>query len=127
MKANQDAQPDMNPMLDIVFILLIFFIVTTSFNRPTALDLNRNLSPAVSLKPNITPQFHITGDNLILLKNKEIDVHSIAINLARLEANAELSAIVVTANENSAHNTLVHLLNNIKSYTAVPVSLGHVQ
>ncbi|ATD00547.1 ExbD/TolR family protein [Pseudoalteromonas spongiae] len=120
----QNAEVDMNPMLDIVFILLIFFIVTTSFNRPTALDLNRMKENKQTLTQTITPQFHITEDNRVMLNNKVIDSQSIAINLARLDANGEITAISVTADKESTHNTLVHLLNEIKGYTSAPVSLG---
>ena len=123
----QNAAVDMNPMLDIVFILLIFFIVTTSFNRPTALDLNRVKENKPSLSQTITPQFHITNDNQILLNNKVIDAQSIAINLARLDANSEITAITVTADKESTHNTLVHLLNEIKGYTSAPISLGNLR
>lgn len=120
----QNAEVDMNPMLDIVFILLIFFIVTTSFNRPTALDLNRMKENKQTLTQTVTPQFHITEDNRVMLNNKQIDPHSIAINLARLDANGDITAISVTADKESTHNTLVHLLNEIKGYTSAPVSLG---
>ena len=123
----QNAAVDMNPMLDIVFILLIFFIVTTSFNRPTALDLNRVKENKPSLSQTLTPQFHITNDNQILLNNKVIDAQSIAINLARLDANGEITAISVAADKESTHNTLVHLLNEIKGYTSAPVSLGNLR
>jgi len=123
----QNAAVDMNPMLDIVFILLIFFIVTTSFNRPTALDLNRVKENKPSLSQTVTPQFHITNDNQILLNNKVIDAQSIAINLARLDANSEITAITVTADKESTHNTLVHLLNEIKGYTSAPISLGNLR
>ena len=119
-----NAEVDMNPMLDIVFILLIFFIVTTSFNRPTALDLNRMKENKQTLTQTVTPQFHITEDNRVLLNNKQIDSQSIAINLARLDANGEITAISVTADKESTHNTLVHLLNEIKGYTSAPVSLS---
>ncbi|WP_100914942.1 ExbD/TolR family protein [Pseudoalteromonas spongiae] len=119
-----NAEVDMNPMLDIVFILLIFFIVTTSFNRPTALDLNRMKENKQTLTQTVAPQFHITEDNRVMLNNKQIDSQSIAINLARLDANGDITAISVTADKESTHNTLVHLLNEIKGYTSAPVSLG---
>ncbi|MEI4551816.1 ExbD/TolR family protein [Pseudoalteromonas spongiae] len=120
----QNAEVDMNPMLDIVFILLIFFIVTTSFNQPTALDLNRVKENKQTLTQTVTPLFHITKDNRVMLNNKQIDSQSIAINLARLDANGDITAISVTADKESTHNTLVHLLNEIKGYTSAPVSLG---
>lgn len=38
---SNESDVDMTPMLDIVFILLIFFIVTTSFVREEGLEINR--------------------------------------------------------------------------------------
>lgn len=101
--------------------------LSLSFNRPTALDLNRVKENKPSLSQTVTPQFHITNDNQILLNNKVIDAQSIAINLARLDANGEITAISVAADKESTHNTLVHLLNEIKGYTSAPVSLGNVR
>ncbi|MGB0859343.1 MAG: biopolymer transporter ExbD, partial [Pseudoalteromonas spongiae] len=92
--------------------------------RPTALDLNRATENKQTLTQTVTPQFHITEDNRVMLNNKQIDPQSIAINLARLDANGDITAISVTADKESTHNTLVHLLNEIKGYTSAPVSLG---
>jgi len=122
----ENLSVDMNPMLDIVFILLIFFIVTASFNKEAVLDIERNNSPTLSVTPKVTPQFTIDASNRVYLNNRQVDIDAINVNIAKLAANADITAISVRAHENSQHNTLVDVLNAIKEQTSAPVALGEV-
>ena len=121
----EDSQVDMNPMLDIVFILLIFFIVTASFQRDYSIDVDKskpNLAP-----PNqqtITPQFIIDEHNKVYLNGREIKLEAVNVNLARLASNGEITAVSVRAHNNSQHNTLMTVLNEIKSQTQATISMG---
>ncbi|WP_046003578.1 ExbD/TolR family protein [Pseudoalteromonas rubra] len=119
-----DVTVDMNPMLDIVFILLIFFIVTASFMRETALPLNRTEQAVTSLVPILTPVFSIDAKNQVYLNNRQIDLDSVSINVARLGAQGEITSISLRAHPNSQHATLVSVLDAIKAQTSAPVSLG---
>lgn len=120
----QEATVDMNPMLDIVFILLIFFIVTASFNRETALELNRANNTANTIQPKISPVFTINQQNQVYLNNRQITLENINVNIARLAAVGKINSISLRAHPLSEHNTLVTVLNAIKEQTDVPVSLG---
>ncbi|TMN93516.1 biopolymer transporter [Pseudoalteromonas phenolica] len=122
----ENLSVDMNPMLDIVFILLIFFIVTASFNKEAVLDIERNNSPTLSVTPKVTPQFIIDASNKVYLNNRQVEIDAINVNIAKLAANADITAISVRAHESSQHNTLVTVLNAIKEQTSVPVALGDV-
>jgi len=122
----ENLSVDMNPMLDIVFILLIFFIVTASFSKEAVLDIERNNTPTLSLTPQVTPQFEISASNKVYLNNREVSINAININIAKLAAHADITAINVRAHENSQHNTLVAVLNAIKEQSDAPVALGAV-
>lgn len=118
-----NADVDMTPMLDIVFILLIFFIVTTSFVKPVTIELQRPLD-----KPNInklTKSAHFTIDqnNAVHFGERLIALDQVAINLAMFAANYEISAVQISANENSTHQTLMTVMNNIKGYENYPITL----
>lgn len=118
-----NADVDMTPMLDIVFILLIFFIVTTSFVKPVTIELQRPLD-----KPNInklTKSAHFTIDqnNAVHFGERLIALDQIATNLAMFAANYEISAVQISANENSSHQTLMTVMNNIKDYENYPITL----
>ncbi|MFX3770143.1 ExbD/TolR family protein, partial [Streptococcus suis] len=92
---------DMTPMLDIVFILLIFFIVTTSFVKPVAIELQRPLD-----KPNIdkltkSAHFSIDQNNAVHFGERLITLDQVATNLAMFAANYEIASVQISANENS--------------------------
>ncbi|MEH6394759.1 ExbD/TolR family protein [Pseudoalteromonas sp.] len=118
-----NADVDMTPMLDIVFILLIFFIVTTSFVKPVAIELQRPLD-----KPNIdkltkSAHFSIDQNNAVHFGERLIALDQVATNLAMFAANYEISAVQISANENSTHQTLMTVMNNIKGYENYPITL----
>ncbi|KZN47235.1 ExbD/TolR family protein [Pseudoalteromonas luteoviolacea] len=118
------ANVDMNPMLDIVFILLIFFIVTASFSKEPVLDISKQDQAARALTPTLTPQINIDDKNQIYLNGRQIDVDTIAINIARVAAKGHITLIGLKAHAQSEHNTLVQVLDAVKSQTSAPVSLA---
>ncbi|MGP5155890.1 biopolymer transporter ExbD [Pseudoalteromonas sp. KG3] len=118
-----NADVDMTPMLDIVFILLIFFIVTTSFVKPVAIELQRPLD-----KPNIdkltkSAHFSIDQNNAVHFGERLIALDQVATNLAMFAAKYKISAVQISANENSTHQTLMTVMNNIKGYENYPITL----
>ncbi|MBQ4852316.1 biopolymer transporter ExbD [Pseudoalteromonas sp. MMG012] len=121
-----NATVDMNPMLDIVFILLIFFIVTASFNRDTVLDIERTKNNINTIQPTLIPQFTIDSQNHIFLNQRQVEVDTINVNIARLAAIGDINSISLRAHPNSQHNTLVSVLNAIKAQTSAPVSIGEI-
>ncbi|MBD0409564.1 ExbD/TolR family protein [Pseudoalteromonas distincta] len=122
-KLQNNADVDMTPMLDIVFILLIFFIVTTSFVKPVAIELNRPLdSPRID-KPVKDALFRIDESNGVYFSGRLIDLEQVATNLAMFAAKYEISSVLITADENSTHNTLMNVMNSIKQYDDYPISL----
>ena len=122
-KLQNNADVDMTPMLDIVFILLIFFIVTTSFVKPVAIELNRPLDSPQIDKPVKNALFRIDESNGVYFSGRLIDLEQVTSNLAMFAAKYEISSVLITADENSTHNTLMSVMNNIKQYDDYPISL----
>jgi len=93
-----EAEIDLTPMLDVVFIMLIFFIVVASFLRESGLDVNRpdtNQNPPESDATSITVT--ITGDDQIWMEGRLIDIRAVRANIARLlAADPEQSFSVIT-------------------------------
>ena len=83
-----EAQIDLTPMLDVVFIMLIFFIVVASFLKEAGIEVNRpdaNNSPP---NPDATSiSVTITGDDQIWMENRRIDIRAARANIARLLAS----------------------------------------
>ena len=122
-KLQNNADVDMTSMLDIVFILLIFFIVTTSFVKPVAIELNRPLDSPQIDKPVKNALFRIDESNGVYFSGRLIDLEQVTSNLAMFAAKYEISSVLITADENSTHNTLMNVMNNIKRYDDYPISL----
>ena len=122
-KLHSNADVDMTPMLDIVFILLIFFIVTTSFVKPVAIDLQRPLDNPSIEKQTKNALFSIDENNGIYFSGRPIDLEQVSTNLAMFAAKYEIDSVLIKADQNSKHNTLMHVMNNIKDYNDYPISL----
>ncbi|MGY8835199.1 MAG: ExbD/TolR family protein [Enterobacterales bacterium] len=122
-KLQNNADVDMTPMLDIVFILLIFFIVTTSFVKPVAIELNRPLDSPQIDKPVKNALFRIDESNGVYFSGRLINLEQVTSNLAMFAAKYEISSVLITADENSTHNTLMSVMNNIKQYDDYSISL----
>ncbi|KAA1152922.1 ExbD/TolR family protein [Pseudoalteromonas fuliginea] len=118
-----NADVDMTQMLDIVFILLIFFIVTTSFVKPVAIELNRPLDSPQIDKPVKNALFSIDESNGVYFSGRLIDLEQVSTNLAMFAAKYEISSVLIKADENSNHNTLMNVMNNIKEYENYSISL----
>lgn len=121
-----NADIDMTPMLDIVFIMLIFFIVSTSFIKESGLPIH-----GLSDKPTITnPEpveaiaVRIEAGNVIRIDGRVVDIGAVAANVERLLAEAQDRSVVVFAGDHSDAGTLVAVVDAIRQAGAdsVPVA-----
>lgn len=98
--AEEPAEIDMTPMLDVVFILLIFFVVTATFVRESGIDINR---PPVSDRPPPAEQqvrtlvFRISEDNSVWLEGRRIDVRAVRANVERAHAENPQTRVIIEA------------------------------
>jgi biopolymer transport protein ExbD len=115
VRVEEDATIDMTPMLDIVFIMLIFFIVTTVFVKEAGIDVNKpNGSLAISPK-NANIFIAITEDGKVWMDKRQIDVDTIRANLERLMAEQPSDVIIIQADRKSEHGLVVEVMDQIKS------------
>lgn len=83
-----EAQIDLTPMLDVVFIMLIFFIVVASFLKEAGIEVNRPEANNNPPDPDATSiSLTITGDDQIWMENRRIDIRAARANIARLLAS----------------------------------------
>jgi biopolymer transport protein ExbD len=93
-----DSGIDLTPMLDVVFIMLIFFIVTASFLKESGFEIHK---PAVQQAPpteeSKTIVVKIAGDGQIFIDLRRIDIRSVRANIERLHAEQPEAPVVVQA------------------------------
>lgn len=115
LKTNHDTQPSLNmtPMIDIVFLLIIFFMVGTRFSElnDTEKRLELNLPPIADGAPmSEAPKrriVHILKDGAIHFKGEKVDVAKLRNQLIALKKNYPKQGIIIRADADSRHRSFV--------------------
>ena len=112
--ADKNAELDMTPMLDIVFIMLIFFIVTSSSVKESGLDVNRPQAQTAEKleQAHIIVAIGPTGE--VWIDKKVIDIRALRANVARLHAENPLGSVVITADRETKTHVLVSVMDQIR-------------
>jgi biopolymer transport protein ExbD len=110
----EEAEVDLTPMLDVVFIMLIFFIVTASFVKESGIEVNRPDAATATLKPRGNILVAITPSGQIWMDKRQVDVRSLRANLERLHAENPQGAVIIQADEESKNGLLVAVMDAAK-------------
>jgi biopolymer transport protein ExbD len=107
-----EAEVDMTPMLDIVFIMLIFFIVTATFLDETGIDLTQPPPPPDSdvnppPKPAIT--VYVDDRNFCSVDGSSAECDRVPLRVERLLADKPGANIILKIHEAASHNNLVFM------------------
>lgn len=105
---------DLTPMLDIVFIMLIFFIVTTSFVTETGVDVNRPKASTAKLKKKNSIMVAITKDGDIYIDKRVVDIRSLRAHIERLKVQMPESGVVIVSDKDAKTKYLVYAMDQIK-------------
>ncbi|MBG58423.1 MAG: biopolymer transporter ExbD [Porticoccus sp.] len=124
--AEEQTDIDMTPMLDVVFILLIFFVVTASFVREAGIDINR---PPISDEPPPDSQptaiiFRIAEDNTVWLEGRRIDVRSVRANVERAHAENPQTKVIIEAHPQAKTETFVLISDQAREAGVYDIALG---
>lgn len=119
-----EAEINIAPMLDIIFILLIFFIVTTSFVKEFGVDMSRpSNAPPKTEKISEVIFVKIDANDQIFIKDRLTDIRAVRANIeSALAASAESPVVVAAARESDA-GVLVRVVDQARVAGAVRVSL----
>jgi len=114
-KAEDDSGIDMTPMLDIVFIMLIFFIVTASFLKEAGIDVNRPEGGAPPDNPEDARNIMITvtAENEVWMDSRQIDARAVRANVERLKAENPEGAIVILADREASTGVVARIMDSL--------------
>ncbi|MBT0585885.1 ExbD/TolR family protein [Alteromonas oceanisediminis] len=121
--ADDDAQIDMTPMLDIVFIMLIFFIVTTSFVKEKGLEVNRPKDNNSPQKPSKALSIQIDELGQIRMNGRQVDIRRVVANIQTFLAENNTDSAAIQAHEDTEHGTVVEVMNQAKEAGIEKVSV----
>ncbi|OQK16418.1 biopolymer transporter ExbD [Methyloprofundus sedimenti] len=112
--AEQNADIDMTPMLDIVFIMLIFFIVTTSFVKESGIDVNRPSAKTGETKAQGNIIVGIKANGEIWIDKRQVDIRAVRANVSRLHAENPLGSVIIAADRETKTYVLVAVMDQIR-------------
>ena len=122
----EEADVDLTPMLDVVFILLIFFIVTAVFTKEQAIGLEPPPPPPpIDQEPPDSPTIliFINEDGLIRVNGRVADIGSVGANIERLKAESPESAVVIQADPRAKTGIIVNIRDQAASANVDKVNL----
>lgn len=110
----EDADINITPLIDIVFIMLIFFIVTTSFVKETGVEVNRPSANTAQKQEKGSILIAIRENGEIWFNKRNIDLRSVRANVERAHAENPEGGVVIIADKQSATGTLVDVMDQVK-------------
>ena len=123
-REEEEAEINITPMLDVVFIMLIFFIVTASFVKESGIDVNRPDAATATVKERGNILVAITDTNQIWIDRRQVDPRSVRANIERLHAENPQGAVVIQADKNSKNGLLVQVMDAARQAGVFNVSIA---
>ncbi len=123
---DDDQQINLTPMLDVVFIMLIFFIVTATFVKEVGLDVNQ---PDDDKPKTVDPDkksivVRITNRDRIQIAQRDVDWRAVRANIERLHAENPEAPVIIQPHPDSKTETMVHVFDSARQAGVQAVSLA---
>jgi len=123
-KSNDVDNIDVSPLIDMVFILLIFFMVTTTFVKDMKLDLNRPSAASVSLSDAKVIRVYIDNSNEIFIDNQAVKVWAIQSKLRDMLRTSTDKAVLVVTDSDIPVSSLIDVIDECKQSGAKDVAVS---
>jgi len=115
---------NITPLIDMVFILLIFFLVTTSFVRESGVTVERPVAKTAVQKDKASLMIGVDKEGLIHLQGKPIDIRSVRTHVARYLAETPEGSVVIVADKASRTGTVIRVLDEGRLAGAKDISIA---
>jgi len=125
-RARQEEESEVNltPMLDVVFIMLIFFIVTASFVKEAGIDITRPPAATAERKERGNILIAITNNDQIWVDRRQVDPRALRANIERLHAENPQGSVIIQADVESKNGLLVQVMDAARLAGVGSVSLA---
>lgn len=123
-EAEEESDINITPLIDIVFIMLIFFIVTATFVKETGIDVNKPDAPTAVVKENANILVAIDPNNDIWIDGRRVDIRSVRPNIERLHAENPQGSVVIQADKESKTDTLISVMDASRQAGVYNVSIA---
>ena len=121
---DSSADIDMTPMLDIVFIMLIFFIVTTSFVKESGITVSRPSAATATQQKNAGIYVAIRPNGEIWIDKRVVDVRAVRANIERLRLENPEGGVVIQADKGAQAGILVKVMDQVRLAGVTNISIA---
>ena len=120
----EEASVDITPMLDVVFIMLIFFIVTATFIKLSGIEVNAPNAATAVVQEKANILIAIDGNNRIWINRREVDFRALRANIERLHAENPKGSVVIQADRLSNNDALVKVMDASRKAGVYDIALA---
>ncbi len=120
----EESEINITPMLDVVFIMLIFFIVTASFVKEAGIDVNRPDAETAVRQERANILIAISENNEIWIDQRQVDPRALRANIERLHAENPEGSVVIQADKKSITETLIQVMDSARQAGVYNVSIA---
>ena len=122
-----ESNIDMTPMLDIVFIMLIFFVVTASFVKETGIEINRPQASTATPKETANIKIAIDSQDAIWLDKRKVDERTVKAILERMHLENPQGTLIIQADKKSTNDKLVSVMDAARQAGISAISIAAVE
>ena len=120
----EEEDINLTPMLDVVFILLIFFIVTANFIKEPGLEVNRPDAETSYIQENAAILIAIGATNDIWIDGRRVDVRQVKANITKLLADNPQGSVVIQADEKAQADAIIQVMDQSREAGVYAISLA---
>lgn len=114
IREEEEAEIDMTPMLDIVFIMLIFFIVTTSFVKEAGIEVSKPKATNQTTQKSANIFIAIKDTGEIWMDKRRVDIERVGATIEKMLAEQPTDVIIIQADKDAKHGVVVKVMDAIK-------------
>jgi len=124
-----EVEINLTPMLDLVFIMLIFFIVTSSFVKEAGIDVKRPAAATAQRKEQGAIMIAVSETGQIWINKRNVDVRAVRANIERLHAENPKAGVVIQADRKSMTGLVVQVMDaaRLAGVGNVSIAAQHVR
>ncbi len=113
-QSEEEVDINLTPMLDVVFILLIFFIVTASFVKEAGVEVSRPTAESAVRQEHASILVAIDAGGGVWIDKRNVDIRAVRANVERLHLENPQGSVVILADRMSNNGVLVEVLDQVR-------------
>ncbi len=121
---SEDKVADLTPMLDVVFIMLIFFIVTATFIKETGVEINRPDTETAEMKKTVSLLVGVGPDSNIWIDKKRVDVRNVRPIMEKLHAENPKGGLVIQADSTAKVEKVLAIMDAARAIGITQVAIA---